>query len=62
MRKKYLLYIHEEQFDTEPEKSKLVNSLLRQHYAGGRVKSVSPPVIEHPSLTNEAMIRFMESH
>lgn len=32
MAKKYLLYIHDERFAIEPEKSKLVNDLLDKHY------------------------------
>lgn len=32
MAKKYLLYIHDELFEKEPSKSKLVNSLLERHY------------------------------
>jgi hypothetical protein len=40
MAKKYLLYIHEEQFDLEDKKSELVNSLLRTHYAGTEPKLV----------------------
>lgn len=32
MAKKYLLYIHDELFDSEPNKSKLVNNLLERHY------------------------------
>lgn len=32
MAKKYLLYIHNDKFSEEKEKSKLVNELLEQHY------------------------------
>lgn len=33
MAKKYLLYIHDERFDSEPKKSELVNRLLAEHYS-----------------------------
>ncbi len=32
MAKKHLLYIHDERFEKEQEKSKLVNELLQKHY------------------------------
>lgn len=38
MAKKYLLYIHPEQFDAEQEKSALVNKLLTDYYGGVKPK------------------------
>lgn len=32
MAKKYLLYIHDERFDSEKQKSALINRLLETHY------------------------------
>lgn len=41
MGKKYLLYIHDELFEEEQHKSKLVNNLLERHYhdtVGGKTQ------------------------
>lgn len=41
MAKKYLLYIHDERFDNEDNKSALVNSLLESHYKGYKRETIT---------------------
>lgn len=51
MGKKYLLYIHHEQFEAEKGKSALVNLLLEQHYATNVY--TSKPLIAKNVYTNK---------
>lgn len=43
MAKKYLLYIHDERFEKEQEKSKLVNQLLDNHYDAEHYRNMPTP-------------------
>ena len=44
MAKKYLLYIHDDRFEDEQNKSSLVNDLLSKHYEKVSTPPTLPPV------------------
>lgn len=52
MAKKYLLYIHEDLFDSEEHKSELVNNLLRDWYSG---------VIKNPHKANRSPVHVLKT-
>lgn len=66
MAKKYLLYIHDERFDSEPKKSELVNRLLAEHYSLPPLRDKPlgiPPVAKKPkeSLPSQLTPRFCKN-
>jgi|SRR6478672_3237764 len=59
MAKKYLLYIHDERFDNETEKSKLVNDLLDRHYAATTL--LEDPYVSHTVQTSKGTHRYYDT-
>lgn len=57
MAKKYLLYIHNKAFETETEKSGIVNRLLDNYYKEAKDYPVLPDIIKTPK---EAKIKTDE--